>query len=141
MKLLSAGIGVAAAGLSIAIAVRAEMFHAERDLRAGAGCLVRTAPSPGRPSRATLVVENRRPEAVRIWLEARAGWDLARTDFGIVGPRQSRTAPNAIPARRNGLSAVAAREAGDPRFVRGQTFHVANRRPDTCARRFAWPLW
>jgi hypothetical protein len=133
MKLFGIASAVAAAGLGVAIASRAESpqvvaSHVEREHCAAAA-------TAGGVPRAALKVENRLGRPLRLWLEARSGPDLVRTEIGVIDAAGERMFRQALPAGRNLLVASA---DGDARGARRQVLYVTNRGPETCTRRYLW---
>jgi hypothetical protein len=100
-----------------------------------AGCAVAPASWPGDLPRAGLVVENRRDERLHLRLEDRSRSGRTPVDLGIVGRGERMTVPYALPAGRNVLAARS-ESGGVVRMI----FHVPNRGPDTCTRRYFWPI-
>jgi hypothetical protein len=100
-----------------------------------AGCAVPVTVAPGYLPRAHLAVENRRAAALRVWVEARTGSGLPRTELGRLDPFERRVFPHALPAGRNVLAARAAE--GEDAILR-HVLSVNNRGSETCARRYLW---
>ncbi len=134
-RLREVGIAALAVGLSAAVANQAGSEVARLAAAPPAGCLVRAAVAPGYLPRAHLAVENRRAGSIRVWVEARVGLGLPRTELGRLGPFETRVFAYALPAGRN---FVAADAAGEKVPKLRQVLHVSNRGPDTCTRRYLW---
>jgi len=128
---------LAAAGLAVAIASHADSRSAAARVSRvfPAACAVPVAVAPGFLPRAGLAVENRLDGPIRLWLEAREGSGLKRTDLGIVGAREQKVFANVLPAGRNVLNAEA--PAGGHFH---QLFHVSNHGSGTCSRQYLWRI-
>ena len=135
MKMLGLGAAAVSALIGLAAAGGTHSLRTAESIRFPAECIVTVAVAPGYLPRAGLIVENRRPEPVQLWLEGRPGSGLTRADLGVVGGRDRRDYAYALPAGRNLLTA---RDASGRPYR--QLFYVTNHGAGTCGRRYVWQI-
>ncbi len=137
LRTIATGIALTVPVLGAALAARADSVHPQRNSRPPAECIVPVAVAPGYLPRANLRVENRRATAIEVWLEARTGSGLPRTELARLGPFESRAFAHALPAGRNVLAADV---GGEGAKLLHYVLIVHNRGPETCARHYLWRI-
>jgi hypothetical protein len=137
MKYVVIAFALGTVGLGISIARHPTTSLTAMTRTYPADCVVAIAGAPGYLPRAAVAIENKTRQPFRVSVEGRDGLGLRSVELGRVGAREQKVFPHALPAGRNIVTAAA--DEAPLRTLR-QIIYVNNHGPETCRRRYYWPV-